>query len=56
MNLSREEKKEEEAFDPRPTKSNSSGGIEDLQIWLKIESEKKYMESLGKLNLDKDKI
>lgn len=36
--------------------SNSSGGIEDLQNWLKYESNKKYEHSLTKLGLDISKI
>lgn len=36
--------------------SGSSGGIEDLQNWLKYESNRKYEDSLSKLNLDIAKI
>mmetsp|Transcript_4778 Transcript_4778/g.8195 ORF Transcript_4778/g.8195 Transcript_4778/m.8195 type:complete len:81 (+) Transcript_4778:502-744(+) len=35
---------------------SSSGGIEDLKYWLKYESNKKYEESLVKLQLDSQKI
>ena len=36
--------------------SGSAGGIEDLQNWLKYDSNRKYEESLTKLNLDIAKI
>lgn len=36
--------------------SGSSGGVEDLSSWIKIESSKKYEESLTKLGLDSSKI
>lgn len=42
--------------DPPGRISNSSGGIEDLQSWLKSESVKQYELSLKKLGLDNSKI
>lgn len=36
--------------------TNSAGGVEDLQTWIKLESSKKYEESLSKLGLDNSKI
>jgi len=43
--------------DVGPSKiSNSAGGIEDLQHWLKNDSSKKYDESCNKLGLDNSKI
>ena len=37
-------------------RSGSSGGIEDLQNWLKFESNSKYDSALTKLGLDVTKI
>ena len=37
-------------------RSSSAGGVEDLGNWLKFESNKKYEESLLKLQLDTSKI
>ena len=34
----------------------SAGGVQDLQQWLRIESSKRFEESLTKLNLDNSKI
>ena len=36
--------------------SGSAGGVENLQVWIKQESSKKYEESLQKLGLDNSKI
>lgn len=36
--------------------TGSSGGVEDLKNWLQFESNKKFEESLLKLNLDTSKI
>lgn len=36
--------------------TGSAGGVEDLQTWIKVESSKKYEESLAKLGLDSSKI
>ena len=36
--------------------TGSAGGVEDLQTWIKLESSKKYDESLLKLGLDNSKI
>ena len=36
--------------------SGSAGGVEDLSTWIKVESTKKYEESLGRLGLDNSKI
>lgn len=43
-------------YNEQPNNSGSSGGVVDLQQWLKYESSKRFEESLAKLNLDTSKI